>query len=426
MRTRAILPAVLSILPLMTHGYPLYDSEETGIQRLEAARLAHEGVIPGSQRPAGELLSLEQVDLRLLAYPELDLPTIDTKFSEQIRRLLGKEAERYSLSLLDLSDPRRPRYAEHNGAARRNPGSVGKIIAALGFFQALADAYPDDLAQRRILLRDTQVIADGFIVYDHHKVRLWNPQKRRLTRRPLRLGDEGSLWEYLDWMLSASSNAAAAMVMQQAMLLRHFGRDYPPPSEEVERFFRETPRKVLGELFVATFHEPVTRNGLDLERLRQGSFFTRTGKRKVPGTTSHASTREMLRLMLRMEQGRLVDLFSSRELKRLLYMTERRIRYASAPALRDAAVYFKSGSLYSCQPEPGFTCRKYMGNKKNLMNSAAIVEYPAGKEELYYLVTLTSNVLRENSAVAHQTLAMRIHRLIQRNNTEKQGDKGDK
>ncbi|MEN8180254.1 MAG: serine hydrolase [Pseudomonadota bacterium] len=410
---------VLLFLPLMSQGYPLYGSEELGIRRLEAARLAHEGAIRGSRRPAGELLSRDQVDLRLLAYPELDLPTIDAKFSAQISRLLGKEAEHYSLSLLDLSDPEHPRYAEHNGAARRNPGSVGKIIAALGFFQALADAYPDDPAQRRAILRDTRVIADGFIVYDHHKVRLWNPRTRRLKRRPLQLGDEASLWEYLDWMLSASSNAAAAMVMQQAMLLRRFGRDYPLSPEAVERFFRETPRKALGELFIATFHEPVTRNGLDLERLRQGSFFTRAGKRKVPGTTSHASTREMLRLLLRMEQGRLVDLFSSRELKRLLYMTERRIRYASAPALRDAAVYFKSGSLYSCKPEPGFKCRKYMGNRKNLMNSVAIVESPADQPQLYYMATLTSNVLRENSAVAHQTLATRIHRLLQRNNPAK-------
>lgn len=421
MRTRVILSVILIILPLMAHGYPLYGSEELGIRRLEAARLAHEGVIPGSKRPAGELLSLEQVDLRLVEYPELELPVADAKFSKQIRKLLGKEADHYSVSLLDLTDPRHPRLAEHNGAARRNPGSVGKLMVALGFFQALADAYPDDLMQRRAILRNTRVIADGFIVYDHHKVRLWNPQTRRLTRRPLKLGDEASLWEYLDWMLSASSNAAAAMVMQQAMLLRHFGRDYPLASEHVEGFFRETPRKVLGELFITTFHEPVTRNGLDLERLRQGSFFTRAGKRKVPGTSSHASTRELLHLLLKMEQGRLVDAFSSRELKRLLYMTERRIRYASAPALRDAAVYFKSGSLYSCEPEPGFKCRKYMGNKKNLMNSAAIVEDPAGKVRHYYLVTLTSNVLRENSAVAHQTLAMRIHRLIQRNNAEKQG-----
>ncbi len=115
-----------------------------------------------------------------------------------------------------------------------------------------------------------------------------------------------------------------------------------------------------------------------------------------------------------MEQGRLVDEFSSRELKRLLYMTERRIRYASSPALKDAALYFKSGSLYSCKKEEGFKCGKYKGNVKNYMNSVAVVEYPAGGPRLYYMTTLISNVLRKNSAVDHQTLATRIHRLIEK------------
>ena len=113
-----------------------------------------------------------------------------------------------------------------------------------------------------------------------------------------------------------------------------------------------------------------------------------------------------------MEEGRLVDLWSSREIKRLMYVTERRIRYASAPALADAAVYFKSGSLYQCAPEPGFRCGQYMGNVKNYMNSIAIVEWPAGPRKLYYMVALISNVLRKNSAADHQALAARIHRLI--------------
>ena len=97
-------------------------------------------------------------------------------------------------------------------------------------------------------------------------------------------------------------------------------------------------------------------------------------------------------------------------------MTERRIRYASAPALRDAAVYFKSGSLYGCKPEEGFTCGKYKGNLINYMNSVAIVEQEIGGKRLHYIVTLISNVLLENSAVAHQTLGTRIHALIKQRN----------
>jgi len=114
-----------------------------------------------------------------------------------------------------------------------------------------------------------------------------------------------------------------------------------------------------------------------------------------------------------LEQGRLVDDWSSLQIKRLMYMTQRRIRYASSPALNDAAVYFKSGSWYQCKPEEGYTCRKYQGNKRNLMNSVAIVESPAGAPRLFYMVTLTSNVLKKNSAVEHQTFATRLHRLLQ-------------
>jgi hypothetical protein len=120
-----------------------------------------------------------------------------------------------------------------------------------------------------------------------------------------------------------------------------------------------------------------------------------------------------MQLVLRMEQGRLVDEWSSRQIKRLLYMTERRIRYASSPALADSAVYFKSGSLYDCEPEPGFNCGPYRGNVLNYMNSVAIIESPARERELHYAVTLISNVLRKNSAATHQALATSIHRLIE-------------
>ena len=51
-----------------------------------------------------------------------------------MRALLGADAERYGLAVLDLTDPERPRYAEHRGKALFNPGSVGKLVVALGLF----------------------------------------------------------------------------------------------------------------------------------------------------------------------------------------------------------------------------------------------------------------------------------------------------
>jgi hypothetical protein len=214
-------------------------------------------------------------------------------------------------------------------------------------------------------------------------------------------------------MASASSNAAASTLMEHLMLLVHFGDDYPVSAEKAAAFFSETPKTELQKIFLDAIQKPLTRNGLDVQKLRQGSFFTREGKRRVPGTNSVATSRELLRFLLLLEEGKLVDSWSSTEIKRLLYLTDTRIRYASHPALDNAAVYFKSGSLYGCKEEAGFQCGKYLGNRVNFMNSIAIVEEERDGKHLHYIVVVLSNVLRKNSAEAHQAMAQKIHRLIE-------------
>ena len=390
-------------------AYPLDGYESTGITRLEAQRLIQIGKAEGKKRPPGELLPLKMVDLRLQDYPDFELPPSDPKLTAELKQLIGNEVDRYGVALLDLSDIENPRYAEWHGDQHQNPGSVGKVLVALAIFQALADLYPDDIEAREQVLRDTVITADIFSVYDHHTVRLYNPETRKLVRRPIQEGDQASLWTYLDWMMSPSSNSAAGMCQKHLILMAHYGKDYPVSPEEEKRFFQQTKSKELGEIFARAIQDPVTRNGLKLDALRQGSFLTHEGKKRVPGESSHATPRELMQFLLKMEQGKLVDPWSSREIKRLLYITERRIRYASAGALRKSAVYFKSGSLYSCEPEEGFKCRKYHGNKRNFMNSIALVESPAGQNRLYYMATVLSNVLRKNSAVDHQDLARAIH-----------------
>ncbi|MSR15253.1 MAG: hypothetical protein EXR86_11945 [Gammaproteobacteria bacterium] len=393
-------------------AYPLDSYEVTGIGRLEEARRVQAGELPGTKQPAGGLLTRNEVDLRLTAQRDLELPLIDPQFTRQIVGLLGGYADRYAIAVLDLSDPTAPRYAEHQGNVSHNPGSVGKLLVALGIFQALADLYPTDLEKRWQVLKDSPVIADEFVISDSHTVRRWDRATERLIRRPLQPGDPGTLLENLDWMLSASSNSAAGSVMKHGMLLKAFGTRYPVSDAEGKAYFREHLKSELSAVLADFVEAPVTRNGLDLTQLRQGSFFTRVGKQKVQGKNSYATARELMKFMLRLEQGRLVDEFSSRELKRLLYSTERRIRYASAPALFDSAVYFKSGSLFGCQPEPDFVCRAYQGNVRNFMNSTAIIEGPAKERRVHYIVTLMSNVLRRNSAADHQSLAAKIHRLM--------------
>ena len=415
---KPLLSAAVCIIGLIVAAtcgaYPLDGYGYTGIARLEGYRLAMEGKVRAPKQPPGALLMSGQVDLRMMEQTDFKIPASDPEFTARVEKLLGEEADRYAVTVLDLTNLEQPRYADHQSTLRANPGSIGKIMIALGLFQALADIYPNDFEGRLSVLRNTVVTADEFIASDHHVVPFWEAGQPRVRYRKIQIGDQASLWTFLDWMLSASSNAAASMVMRELMLLVHFGPAYPVSAVQIQQFFKTTPRKELSALLVRALQDPVVRNGLDLEQLRQGSFFTRQGKRLVPGTTSYANPQELLRWLIKLEQGKLVDAFSSREIKRLLYITQRRIRYASAPALAAAAVYFKSGSLYKCKPEAGFECKKYSGNVTNMLNSVAIIEAPAVDRQLYYMVVVMSNILRENSAVVHQTLATRIHRMLER------------
>lgn len=412
------------LLAVTLDAYPLDGGNQTGVARLDGYSLIQQGKARGEKLFPGALLPLSQVQLRLTDHMQLELPEADPVLTDKVLAFLGEDKDLYSFSILDISRPDQPLFAEYQGELNFNPGSLGKLLIAVALFQALADRYPDDISARERLLRQRTMIADQFILSDKHKVPFWDAERKRMTYRPIRRGDEGNLYTWLDWMFSPSSNAAAAMVLREYLLMVHFQRDYPVDQLTAETFLRQTSKKKLMDLLIKSLHEPMRRNGIDPQQLRQGGFFTWKGKQLIPGGSSKANTRSLLTVLLRMEQGRLIDTFSSRELKRLLYMTEKRIRYASHPALKPAAVYFKSGSLYSCRPEEGFECKKYMGNKKNLLNSVAIIEEGEGAAELHYLVVVTSNVLRVNSAVAHQTLAMRIHRLLQARNRERPKTQG--
>jgi hypothetical protein len=60
---------------------------------------------------------------------------------------------------------------------------------------------------------------------------------------------------------------------------------------------------------------------MSLDQIRQGSFFTREGKNLVAGGgLSYATARSLMQFILQMEKGQLVDEWSSRALKRLLYL----------------------------------------------------------------------------------------------------------
>ena len=404
--------AALGLAPASA-AYPIDGYENTGIPRLEAYRLVQDGQMPGRILPWGSQLYTKEIALRLADRPGFAIPAPDPELTARLRSFLGADASRYGVALLDLSDPAHPRYAAHQADMPQNPGSVGKLLVALGWFQALADAFPDDVEARRRLLKDVHVSASEVIRNDHHDVVFWKPGEPRYEIRPIEIGDVGNLYTWLDWMLSNSSNAAAATLQAQLMLFRHFGKDhYPVPAEEAERFFRTTPKAELARLLQRSLTAPVERNGLDPAQLRQGSFFTRTGKTLVPGGTSVATAGELLRWMVQMERGLLVDSWSSLELKKLLYLTDRRVRYAGSAKLWNYAVYFKSGSLYECRPEKGFVCERYHGNVRNFMNSVTMIEGVDEHKGLHYIAVVLSDVLRRNSAQDHRRLGEEIHALL--------------
>jgi len=64
----------------------------------------------------------------------------------------------------------------------------------------------------------------------------------------------------------------------------------------------------------------------------------------------------------------------------------------------------------------GNCCRQHIVSFSGFMMllPAVMSESPEKEGDLYYMVVVISNVLRQNSAVEHQTPGTRIHRLMQK------------
>ncbi len=413
--TRRGMGAVLGLtaavcLSTMAGAYPLDGYPNSGITRVEGFRIAQKNS-GGKVLPPGADLTTDKIVLSLQQRPDFEIPPADPQLSKMLRDELGADAGGYGIALLDLSDPDRPRYGAVNPDASFNVGSVGKILVALGMFQMLEDIEPD-FKKRRDLLKETLVVTDEFIRNDSHEVPVYQLGGKKVTRRPIAEGEKLSLYTLLDHMMSPSSNAAASTIGREAVLMKHFGSSYPRSYEESRAYLGSASKGQLSSELKAVLQEPVGRNGLNRGKLRQGSLFTREGKKRLPGTSSYATARSLLDFLVAMEKGELVDPWSSKEMKKLLYVTDRRIRYASSPALRNSAVYFKSGSLYKCRPERGHVCEKYHGNVWNFLASIALVEEPERNPPLRYAVVVLSNVLRKNAAEAHQRLGTRIQDMM--------------
>ena len=396
-------------------SYPIDGYLFSGIRRVLRLQLILNGELKDTPPIKGAQKSIADIKLNLLQTPKGDsltsLPEPDPDLQKALSSVFPNLHESYSIALMDITPGRPIRYASRQESRGFQPGSVGKLAVITGLFCELETIFPDSFEQRIELIKNKMVRGGGWAVYDEHTVPFYDPETKKFFKRQVNQNDVFSIFEWADHALSVSNNGAASVVWREAILMRVFEEKYLTlTEEEAEDYFKKTPKSELADIAVAVVNEPLRALGIDEEEWRLGLMFTRGASNYIPGKGgSIGSPKGLMKWMVAMERGEIVDSLSSLEIKRLMYMTDRRIRYASNAKLAEAAVYFKSGSLYKCDRETMPECGKYMGNVTNYMNSVAIIEHPSGTT---YMVALMSNVLRKNSNIDHNVLAGNIDRLI--------------
>ena len=406
----------LVLLSFSAIEYPIDGYLTTGIKRLRRLELALAGDLPDARLPTGAYRRLSEIQLNLQSRKNTGLDSLlteDPELQKRINTLFPKLDKSYSITVFDMTNPDSVRYAQQNENRGYQPGSVGKLVIVTALFDQLARLYPDSWDKRVSLLKNRTVRGGEWVLTDEHTVPVFNVENNTLVKRQVVADDVFSLYEWVDHMLSVSNNGAASLVWRETLLMAVFGDNYENVTQnEIDLYFKNTPRTEITDLANEVINSPLRKLGISEDEWRLGSFFTR-GSNKFVGNKggSQGTPLGLMKWMVQLEQGKVIDEQSSLEIKRLMYMTDRRIRYAQAPELREAAVYFKSGSLYSCDRSKGEACGKYMGNVANYMNSVAIVEHPTGTK---YMVCLMSNVLRKNSSGDHLALASKIDRIFRK------------
>lgn len=400
--------------------YPIDGYERTGIDRLAQLEKIVRDSIAYNRIPAGAYLSVEDIKLRLTGKQDSAIAymTEDAEFQKKIGGLFYGLDQSYSISVLDMTDSTNLKYAARNETRGYQPGSVGKLAILIAMFDQLEKLCPDDWGARVNLLKYKRVKGGPFAVYDHHTIPVYDIEQDKLTRRTAREDDVFSLYEWIDHMVAVSNNGAASVVYREALLLKVFEEKYfDLTDEEAMQWFKDTDRGEVTRLANEVVNEPLRAMGITEDEWRLGGFFTNGGERYVGRMGgSIGSPKGLMKFLINLEQGKAVDSLSSLEMKRIMYQTERRIRYAYSHELDSAAVYFKSGSFYKCDKSKG-ACGDYAGNVFNYMNSVIIVEHPDDGPK--YIVCLMTNVLRKNSATDHMYLASRIDKVLQEVNQPK-------
>ncbi len=393
--------------------YPIDGYEQTGIARLYRLHKMQLDSIENRRIPVGAYKKLADIKLNLLERKNDSLGKIlieDEAFEKKMNTLFPGRG--YSATILDMSNQDSLKYAAFRENKGYQPGSVGKIAVLNALFVQLQKLCPDSWEARTALLRNKRVKARYWGTGDHHTIPIYNIETDKLIKRRVRASDEFSLYEWADHMVSVSNNGAASVVWREAILMAAFKERYENlTEEEAENYFKETPRDSLTDFAINLVNEPLRELGITKDEWRLGKLFTGAAGRYVGRKGGSIGTPVgLMKYLIRLEQGNVVDAKSSLEIKRMLYLTDRRIRYAKSRRLDSAAVYFKSGSFYKCDREKDPNCSSYAGNVFNYMNSVIIVEQPNNTK---YIVCLMTNVLNKNSAGAHMYLASKIDKAIQ-------------
>lgn len=397
--------------------YPIDGYAHTGIKRLKRLELIKSGELKdASKLPEGALKSYMDISLNLTSKKADSVGSfliVNEAFQKEINDVFRGLDKSYSITVLDISDENNIRYAKRNETSGYQPGSVGKIAVLNGLFTQLAKIYPDDFEKRLNLLRTKSVKSGVWGLTDEHTIPIYNIETQKLVKRQVIASDVFTLFEWADHMMSVSNNGAASIVWREVLLMEIFGDKYPELTQDAaDAYFKTANRKDLTNLGNDVVNLPLRALGITKDEWRLGSFFTRGANTYIGDKDgSIGSPLGLMKFLIQLEQGNVVDEASSLEMKRLMYMTDRRIRYAQSAVLKDAAVYFKSGSLYKCDRTNGEACGKYMGNVTNFMNSVVIVEHP---DNCKYMVALMTNVLRKNSGTDHMNLASRIDKIVTR------------
>ncbi len=422
-------------------AFPVDDYARTGIRRLKFQQDALNGLHRGPKLVPGARWPSANIKLRMRAEGrDFELTTTTPKdpvLQPALEKVLKQWSwHKYNVAILDITDPAHPRYAAVHEQVSLTPGSVAKVLVASGMFEQLKQRFPKDIAAREKLLRETIVAADDWAMKDSHDLPFISGENLdKSTSRRVVIGDKLSLWEWMDGALSASNNSAAAMLWREATLMKLLGADYPPPKVNAD-LWKQLGRDGLTNASFDVVSKPLLDAGLDPEVFKLRLYFTKGAGKYIRSQTSGATALSLIQWLLRVEQGRMVDEWSSLELKKMMYLTRRRVRYLHTHKLDNFAAFFKSGSLYRFKPETTERIQ-YQGDLQNILNSLieidttqpppealAAVTGPtaelaaktphtnaAGKPYVY-LVAVMSNELKRNAAEDHARLAEAIHALI--------------